>query len=308
MAILDSRMVRFWVLVTLTSLFAWNLYWLIDSFVGQGYSDGFGMVVNAFNALFSLQVPTLWVAGHTSSVIGLMIRFFELTLALALVYLLWGRGKTFLSLKNKVSIAISLEGIYFLSFLLPAFMIFSLSAVFTVSYLLQILLISPLTFLVATVVKRNSHRYSLTKVLGLAYLSYVATIWINNISRWITMAQSSGIEFLLSGKTAIGFANAAVFLSLALLLAGAVFLSLLKRRSISVTAKLLGVSLAALGAHFLIYLVYSFFTGSLGSVMLVEIWAVPLLGSGASLFHEASRTSKASEPLSSKDRKVTAEA
>ena len=53
--------------------------------------------------------------------------------------------------------------------------------------------------------------------------------------------------------------------------------------------KMFGVSLAALGAHFLGYLIYAYLTGSLGLVMLWEVWAIPLLGLGASLFYEAVR-------------------
>ncbi len=289
MRVIDLRIVKFWILVTIAALFAYNLYWLIDSFVGNGYNIGFGMVVNAFKMLTG--IPTgysaIWVAGHASSVIGLMARFFELSLALFLLGMLWWRGKTFLSLRDWATAAVFLEGFYFLFFLLPGFMVFSISNVFALSYFLQILLISPLLILLSFRLKTDWGNVSTMKLLSLAYAGYVSAIWVNNVSRWIVVAQENGIQSILSGTTSVGFANAAVVLSLSLALSGATVFVFLKQQNQKLTTKLLGLSLFALGAYFLNYLVYSLFTGSLGSVLLVEVWAVPLLGLGASLLYEA---------------------
>jgi len=53
---------------------------------------------------------------------------------------------------------------------------------------------------------------------------------------------------------------------------------------------LIALSLALVGAHFLIYLVYSVLAGALKSVMLVEIWTIPLLGLGISILYAASKS------------------
>ena len=46
------------------------------------------------------------------------------------------------------------------------------------------------------------------------------------------------------------------------------------------------ISLFMLGMNFTVYLQHAYFIGALGSVMLVEIWAVPLLGLGVSIYRE----------------------
>jgi hypothetical protein len=228
-----------------------------------------------------------------------MVRFFELSLALFLLYTLWGRGKTFLSVKGLAAIAVFLEGYYFLFFLLPGLMVFRLSSVFAVSYFLQVFLISPLVILSSFRLKADWRSMSTVKLLSLAYVGYVSAIWVNNVSRWIAVAQENGIQSILSGLALVEFASAAVVLSLALALSGAAVYAFLKRQNQNLTLKLLGLSLGALGAYFLIHWVYSLFMGSLGSVLLVEAWAVPLLGLGASLAYAASARGHGDEPRKS---------
>jgi hypothetical protein len=128
------------------------------------------------------------------------------------------------------------------------------------------------------------------KFFGLAFVGYVAAIWVNNILRWVFMATLMGVQFLFAGTTSLGFFNAAVLLSLALVFAVTGLFYLLKRGSNLLTVKYFALSLALVGAHFLIYLVYSVLAGALKSVMLVEIWAVPLLGLGLSVFFAVSKS------------------
>jgi hypothetical protein len=84
-------------------LLAYDLYWLIDGFVGRGYFIGFGMVINAFKQLFGIQTgfSTIWVTGHAFGFIGLTLRFIELSLALYVIFLMWKLGKALITRRKK---------------------------------------------------------------------------------------------------------------------------------------------------------------------------------------------------------------
>jgi hypothetical protein len=291
--VFESRSTKLWAAVTLAALFAYNLYWLIDSFVGKGYDIGFGMVVNAFKAFFSFQLPSIWVAGHASSTVGLMIRFCELTLALFLMGAVFLGRKDFFRLRHKISIVIFLEGVYFLCFALPASMLFWLGAtlyetqsyIYAGSYYAQILLTAPLIILLALKVKKNDP--NILKYSALALVGYFAAVWINNNSRWLATAGLLEGKFVLSEGQLFGFANGIICLSLALFFAVAWCMGVWKKGVNARGWKILGLGVSLLGAHFLLYLTYAIIEGSLGSVMLVEMWMIPLLGLGASLILEA---------------------
>jgi hypothetical protein len=47
-----------------------------------------------------------------------------------------------------------------------------------------------------------------------------------------------------------------------------------------------GLALAMVGLHYLIYLVYSYYGGMISYVMIVEVWAIPLLGLGISILRK----------------------
>jgi hypothetical protein len=289
--VFESRSTKLWAAVSLAALFAYNFYWLQDSFI-EGYYIGFGMVVNAFKAFFSFQLPTIWVAGHASSTVGLMIRFCELTLALVLMGLVFLGRKDVRSLRSKISIVVLLEGVYFLCFALPATMLLWLGAtlyetqsyIYSGSYYAQILLAAPLIFLLALKVRKNDS--SVMKYAALAIVGYFAAVWINNNSRWLATAGVLEGKFVLPEGQLFGFANSIVCLSLALIFAVSWCMVVLKKGVDTRGWRMLGLGVSLLGAHFLIYLIYAIIAGSLGSVMLVEIWMIPLLGLGASLMFE----------------------
>ena len=292
--VFNSRLVKAWVSVSLVSLFVYELYWLINSF-SNGYSSGFGSLIEAFNLLLGVHPTsrsTINILGHAFAEVGLIIRFFGLFLALLSVYMIWGRGKTFLSFRGKASAAVLLEGLFFL-FLFPAAVMLMDSGnnIFALSYFIQILLTTPFLITLSYKMRNNgagSPNTSLLKFFGVAYVGYVAAIWVNNTFSWVYVAGILDSQFLIAGKTAIGFINVVVVLSLALVFAMGWFVSLLKRGNNRLTTKLFGLSIALLGTYFLIYLIYSAFAAALNAVMLAEIWAIPLLGLGLSLFYKAS--------------------
>ncbi|MFB3889814.1 MAG: hypothetical protein ACE14S_10020 [Candidatus Bathyarchaeia archaeon] len=280
--VLHLRSVKLWVAVSLASLFLYNLYWLVDSFIGNGYRIGFGMVVNAFKALFGIQVnlEPIWIAGHASSTVGLMVRFCELTLALYVAYVAFRQGKSLSDVRGKVSVVVLLEAGYFLCFLLPASMLLWLGQdVFAASYFLQILLVAPLLALLAVKVWRSGA--GVWKYFALAFVGYVAATWVNNNSRWIAMTDLSPVQLA-------GFANGTISLTIALVFAAGWCLTVWRGRGRALGTRLFGLSLVMLGAHFLLYLAYTVVVSTLSAVMLVEVWAIPLLGLGAALLRAGS--------------------
>jgi hypothetical protein len=291
--VFESRSTKLWAAVTLAALFAYNLYWLLDSFIGHGYDIGFGMIVNAFKAFSSFLLPSIWVAGHSSSTVGLIIRFCELTLALFLMGAVFLGRKNFSSLRNKISLVFLLEGVYFLCLALPATMLLWLGAtlyetqsyIYAGSYYAQILLTVPLIFLLSLKVRKNDS--NILMYAALALVSYFAAVWINNNFRWLATAGLLEGKFVLSEGQLFGFANGIICLSLALLFVVTWCTGVWKKGVNARGWKMLGLGVSLLGAHFLIYLIYAIIEGSLGSVMLVEMWMIPLLALGASLILEA---------------------
>ena len=289
----NSRIVRFWFTVTIASLLAYDLYWLIDGLVGRGYFIGFGMVINAFKQLFGIQtgLSTIWVTGHAFGFIGLTLRFIELSLALYVIFLMWKLGKSFAHEKKKISVAVFLEATYFLTLSFSVVMLHQIGQdILAASYFLQIILIAPLMIVLSVKLwktESGSNSISTLKWVNFAFLGYVGAIGVGNIFRWIVYAQYFNNQVFSSGSALVGFLNSVVFMFVALAFAVAGSFFFLETKNLSLAAKMFGVSLVALGVHFIGYLTYAYLTGSLGVVMLWEIWAIPLLGLGASLFYEA---------------------
>ena len=291
----NSRIVRFWFTVTVASLLVYDLYWLIDGLVGHGYYIGFGMVVNAFKQLFGIStgLSTIWVAGHAFGFIGIALRFVGLALALYLIFLVWKLGKSFFYVKKRMAVAVFLEAAYFLSLSFSVVMLHqSGQDILAASYFLQIVLIAPLMIALSVKLWKTQSGFSSISTLKwvvFAFLGYTAAMGVSNISRWVVYAQYFNNQVFPSGSALVGFANSVVCMFTASAFAVAGSFLLLKTKNLNLATKMFGVSLAALGAHFLGYLIYAYLTGSLGLVMLWEIWAIPLLGLGASLFYGAGR-------------------
>jgi hypothetical protein len=116
----------------------------------------------------------------------------------------------------------------------------------------------------------------------IAFGGYITALWINSIFRWIDMLLIEGVGFLTSGIRAIGFFDAVIFMSLAVIFA--VMGVRYNGKEIEVVArKWIGLSMVMVGLHYVIYLVYSYFVGALNFVLLVDIWTMPLLFLGLAL-------------------------
>jgi hypothetical protein len=233
--------------------------------------------------------------GFTGSVfwsghVGLTLRFAGLLLGLSAVCLLWLKQWPFVRLKLFVAFALFLEGAYFVGLLPSVFWLirpetFVYSPELGYGYLLQILFTVPFLWLLAfTVVqyREGQIKRGLVVAAALAFVGYVAALAINEVSRWTGMLSGDASSFLSQGIRAVGFLNAVVLMPVAvsLTVVGVVWLV---RRDLRSAKLWLGASLFAIGLNYAIYFVYSYLTNSLQSVMLVDVWTIPLIGLGVAL-------------------------
>jgi hypothetical protein len=221
-----------------------------------------------------------------TGVIGNGIRLTGVLLALLSAYLVWvAKTHQFSDIKGYLSVAIFFEGMYFLSLLpISTIGVFRWRApVLMIGFVLQILLVSPVLTFFSLKIWRYTEpvRTNLLKWGKISAISYLIGIWINNVFRWFSMTSSTGIQFLLTGITSLGFLSTIVTLSFALILAVAGINMLPKKKGLG--TKMLALALIVLGLHFVIYILYSAYTNILSYVILVEIWPITLLGLGLSM-------------------------
>ncbi len=295
-AIFESHLVKAWLIISVLSLFLYGLIQLVNSVVGTGYSLGFGAFVELYNYLTGYSSWSVdFILGHVFAELGVFIRLAGLTLALLSVCLVFMFGKTWLDVKRKIALAVGFEGLFFIGLLgVVPMMMRDQYIIFAWSYGIQFVLTTPFLVALSLKIRRSSSLIQgfTAKFLGLAFLGYVCAMWVNNILRWGFMASIMGIEFLFAGTTSVGFFSAAVFLTCALVFAAVGLFSIMKHKAAMLTGKLFGLSLCMIGTYFTIYLIYSIIENALGSIMLVEIWALPLLGLGLSIIYAAAKLGK----------------
>jgi len=276
-----DRNVKIWIFISLCALLLWTFYYLTDSLVH---------FINIVRGLPDFYTGKEWY--FAPGFLGITGRFVGVALGLASAFLIWARGKPFSKVKNLVILSLVLEVLYSVS-LLPSFWSLAIRGIYFLgaAYLLQAIFIVP--FLSVLAVKVNGYvagsvGSSFVKWAGLAFIGYVAALWANVFLRWIDMFSVGGLEFLLSGIIAIGFLDATILMSLALFLAigSSYYFAKQRRRS---ALKLLGLSLTAVGLHYLIYLVYSYLAEALSLALLIDVWAIPLIGVGLAILRAGSK-------------------
>jgi hypothetical protein len=274
-----TRWNKAWVILTICSLAAYNIRWL------------YGVSANLYHILaFSattIQITwwRFWVDYVLTGLIGDVIRLAGVILALASAYMLWGpKPKPFINAKKRVAAAVLCEATFFLT-LLPITLIAlaqSVAPLLMLAYTLQILLVSPVLIWFSRKIwtYTENAKANVIKWAGIAALSYIAGIWVNNVFNWLNTAATAGAEAVLSGITLLGFLNAVVTLSSALVFAVAACYTLLKKADSRQTTKLYAWALILLGTYFVVFILYSALNNTLKSMLLVEIWPVTLLGLG----------------------------
>jgi hypothetical protein len=223
----------------------------------------------------------LWLDYVLTGLVGDPVRIAGAILALFVLYQIWRpKAQPFFTVRKYVVAAVLCEACFFLAQLPLMAQEISLGTQYTVlyvGYLLQFLLAAPPLIVLSLKVWRytDTVKANVLKWAGVAGVSYLAGIWVNNILRTY-----------LSGITSTVFLNALITLSLSLVFAIAGFITLLKARNKSRSLKLFALALIMVGLHFAVFLIYSAFTNTLGYAILVEIWPVALLGVGFSMLRE----------------------
>ena len=277
-----SRWTKVWIVVTLCSVLTYDLYWLYGALANPYYLS-YGDLPENFAPL------TIFIAtDYVLPVIGAIFRFIGICLALLSAYLVWGpKPKPFSNVKKKTAVALLFEGIYFL---LPLplnilFIIYTGPLPLFIAFILQALLIPPLLIVLCRKVWRyqETAKANVLKWASAAAIGYLIGIWVNNVFRWLSMTEQSGIGFLVSGITALGFLNSIITLSLALIFAVAGFYTLPKKENRRLSTRLLALALIMLGLHFAIFILYSAVTNAWKWVPLTEIWPITFLGLGLTM-------------------------
>jgi len=148
-----------------------------------------------------------------------------------------------------------------------------------VSFFLQFLLTTPLLAILAMKVysyEKGTNAFQSWKWLSLAFLGYVAALFVNSVLKWFEMASVEGIAVFPNGIITPGTLLASIFMSLALVFAVFGAFSLVKRKVTSI--RWIGLALAVVGLHYLVFVVFSYFSNILDFAMLAEVWAIPILG------------------------------
>lgn len=278
---ISTRLNKVWIVLTVCSVLAYTLYWF------RGISEIF---FRNLNTIFQQQfIPNSFLSYALPLWSGTLLRLIGFFLALFSVIWIWGsKQKWYATAKKLISFTLLFEGIYFLA-VLPTnvLRIIRGSTPFSLyfAFILQVLLVFPFLFVLSIKVwfYRESAKSNLIKWSSLAALSYLIGLWINNVFRWISMAETEGIMFILTGTTSLGFLNSVVTLSLSIFFAVAGLYILYRKGDRRLSMRLFALSLIMLGLYYVFFIVYSVIADALMWVLLVEIWPITLLGLGLSM-------------------------
>ena len=262
--------IKIWVPITLFSLLAHTLYWNLQT-VEQ-------TLVNFPEPYLSNVVPA---AGSVLRIIGIIV-------ALLSVYLVWGPpAKSFADIKGKVSIALFLEGVYYITFIPTAvFLVVQVSALQGVLYGLFTALMAPLLIILSLKVRASQGATSedVLRWAGAAGLGYIIALWVTTLTNWVDAVLIFGIQFITSGTTYVNFFNSVITLSFGLVFALLGLLPIINDGKSSLSTKRwCGLSLIMIGVYFTVYVLYAVLTNALNAALLGDIWLIPSLGIGASL-------------------------
>jgi hypothetical protein len=223
-----------------------------------------------------------------SAGVGMLAHLSAVIIGLLSLVLIWKSTRGFFYLKNWVVLALVLEGIYYAS-LFPSgvwlvtgfFGAFDLGAIpLGVAYLLQTVFTTPFLVVLAFKVKnyvKDSSGFGGWKWVGFAFMGYIVALWSNAVFRWFDMIVEDGVGVFFSGIAGIGALNAFVFMSLAVIFSVVSTIYFVKQKLRSAFTWL-ALALVMVGLHYAIYVVYSYYVNALSSIMLIDVWTIPLLG------------------------------
>ena len=281
---------KVWIFITLCCLLAWTIYWVPSSIFRFSSYDGtpWDVAIQTFGVMFAVM--------ELSAAVGMLVRFIGVFSAIISLshfwpYSIWNRNRRFSEAKNWVASALALESCYF-ALLLPSGLLMIgagisydvplTGIILGVDYLLMVLFTAPfLAILAVKIYKLRSINANFTawNWVSMVLVGYVASLWVNNIVKWIDVIMLEGFGILFKGFVSLGALNSLILMSLALIFTIIGAFSLVKQ-NIGSAFKWLGSALVFIGLHYIIYVIYSFVVGMQGFLMIAEIWTIPLLGLG----------------------------
>jgi len=276
-----DKKAKFWILVSLLSLLVWIIRLIPDS-LGRFYN----IVFVSWDYYYRAVVGG-WM--YSLAAIGIIVRLIGVVIGIAVLFLVW-KHRSFFDIKKWVAAALCLESIYYLLLIPSPIWLFALvgesraSYAFGISYVLQIIFTVPFLIILAIKIlkhQRHSNISSLLKWVGITFFGYIVALWANSAIRWLDRITMTGASFFSSEANVIGSLTAIVLMSLAVgfsVIAAFYFAKQSKK-----TIKWLALSLTMVGLYYTIYAIFSYLTGTLNTIWLVDIWTIPLLGLGLTL-------------------------
>jgi hypothetical protein len=272
--ILFSRGVKVWLAISLLSLALWAIYWFKPSY------EHFFTVVQGIPDSYVSNLGIVFWSAH----LGLNSRFIGALLGLIALFMFWRSEILSKRIELLVGCAVFFESLYFV-FLVPfIWNLYQRGVLFlSYSYLVQVIATVPIMItLTLKIVRYDKNKSDLLKWAGFAFFGYVMALWANAVMRWFDMISVEGSNFLFNGIRVTGFLNATILLSIAVIFAlvGAVSFT----RGIQKSAlKWIGLAVASVGLHYIVYAIYSYYVNALSFTLLIDIWAMPFLGLGTAI-------------------------
>jgi hypothetical protein len=283
-----SRWNKVWILATAVSWMLFGLYWVQMIYNRIPY-----LLETDPNRYLTLQ---FWTDHVTGGIVD-TLRVVAVILIFVALYLAWGPKKqSFYAVKKYLSTAILFEGIFWLAVLpdIVRRLVTGLQPqLLYVGFLFEILGASVLLIVLAAKVWKYkvSSRNNLIKWGCFAGISYIFAMWIYNMFRWLSMSGLVGevdsrlAINLFGGISSIGFLNTAITLTLSLVFAICASYLLVKRKNKKLRTQFTGLAIFLFGLHFIIYMIYAWFSPNEWAFVLVltQIWPMPMIGVGIGL-------------------------
>jgi len=265
-----------------------TLPWMIDITLGtESLLPPTGLIVVKDQSLFA------WHLMDYSGFLGLMIRVIGAFYALSAAILILKPKKSVNLIRNKISWALLLEGLHYISFIPAIYFLLSFSALPSVSNFLlstvlstQILLISPFLMILSFKVKKYENGANMSSIVRLAALSsltYIIAVWIAYMLKWTEMMAVDPYLFSALSFRIAGFLNTIIVQSLAVFFAVIGVFHTFRKSSEKLSMRWWALSLIFLSTHIILYVIYCASVGITRFIIFGELWVIPLLGVGAYL-------------------------
>ena len=257
------------------------------------------LVQNSFSALYTIALsaisswqrtgslwPLVWLSSEISSEVGLLIRFVGACLFITVALFLLRKKQVAITILRK---ALLLEAVHFL-FYIP-FIIFLLThpersvtgIEFGISYALQIILVSPVLFVLHSKLKEFKPGHDKSKVVrwfAIAFCIYVLALWVKH---FLFALYAVGIDFS-EPVLIIGSINSMVTLLVAAAGSLLVLLPFVRGKRTSFDLRGLGAVLTCIGVYFVIFISISLVNANYSIwFSLTEWWATSLFVVGLGL-------------------------